>query len=130
MEENAQLRAEKMITTTNVTNNISQNINNFYPTEDVSLYSTVKNKKFNMLKDHLVLSSHSNQPKLHYKDDLYEYNMEAKGSPTHHHMHSQHSHHPPQFKKHNLTIEMSDSSSNEFKKNSNYSSNSDNLFDQ
>ena len=136
MEENAQLRAEKMITTTNVTNNISQNINNFYPSEQMGLYSTVKNKKFNLLKDHLVLNSHGNQPKLHYKDDStsrsneHEYYMEAKGSPTHHHMYSQHAHQPPQFKKHNLTIELSDSSSNEFKKNSNYSSNSDNLFDQ
>lgn len=55
MEENAQLRAEKMITASNsssTSNNISQNINNLFynpsQAEDISLYSTVKNKKFNI----------------------------------------------------------------------------------
>jgi hypothetical protein len=64
MEENAQLRAEKMLqstivaaslhvtrdksntaTTNTTTSFISQNVQNFFKNEDLSLYSTVSNKK-------------------------------------------------------------------------------------
>lgn len=48
MEENAQLRAEKMLATaTNMSKNglASPNIHNYYTNDDISLYSTVKNKK-------------------------------------------------------------------------------------
>jgi hypothetical protein len=71
MEENAQLRAEKMITSsknpaTTITNNISQNINNLFYTEservqseEVDLYSTVRNKKFNQLRDSFNSNVHN-----------------------------------------------------------------------
>ena len=59
MEENAQLRAEKMLLTTSsisTSNNLTptnQPVNNYE--NEVGLYSTVKNKKFHMLKENFGL---------------------------------------------------------------------------
>ncbi len=67
MEENAQLRAEKMITAVNpgvVSSNISENIKNVFlasnqTSPETDIYSTVRNKKFNQLRDSFNTNVHN-----------------------------------------------------------------------
>ena len=130
MEENAQLRAEKMLTASNQSpastiNNVSLNMNNIFYNpngqqgEDMGLYSTVKNKKFNMPYGsnvhNLKLNSFSNQEAEFESNEGLSFEngnfMTCKtDSPTHKSKNKQLS------KKVYLTIDnnSSDSSSNDF----------------
>lgn len=60
MEENAQLRAEKMLlsaTTTQESSQPSSQMSNSKTTDEINLYSTVKNKKFNNFKENYLLNN-------------------------------------------------------------------------
>lgn len=159
MEENAQLRAEKMLTASNppssnsVVNNVSLNMNNvFYnppgtqqqqqqQPDELGLYSTVKNKKFSMLKEHMHNndSSRNNANVHNFKLNTFRASQEDErsseignlttDSPTHRSAKAN-----QLSKKVYLTIESSSDSSNDLNMasksaKSNMSCMSDNMFD-
>jgi hypothetical protein len=65
MEENAQLRAEKMLlaaTATVESNQLPIQMSNSKTTDEINLYSTVKNKKFNNFKEKYLLNNNIIEP--------------------------------------------------------------------
>ena len=65
MEENAQLRAEKMLLAATATVESSQpssQISNSKTYDEINLYSTVKNKKFNNFKENYLLNNNIIEP--------------------------------------------------------------------